>query len=235
MNRCGCVCGQTPGCRGHTARAHIESQRDVAGDEHRDQICHRGSGDEQATRIFREAEDLGYPARHLPLDLNRNMIAATAVGVQPRSEHLRDHANGCAAAIDPAHEAGMHIALSIGKHLAHELGMDVGEALALSWRRRLKVRAHSGWNRLPDRALANVLDKAEHVVQHAMSLGAEFAPFRRIGGIEALVRFRFSGFSGFPGVVDRGWQLRHSFSLRTILRGAGGCILRVFRVLTEAR
>ncbi len=164
MNGRGCVCDEMSGCCGNTAGADVKPQRDVAGDEHRDQICHRGSGDEQTRRVFREAEELGDPARDLPLDLNGNVIAPAAIGVQSCGEHLRHHADRRAAAIDPAHETRMHIALRVRHHLAQKLGVHIGEVSANTRRGRLKVLPHSIRNRLPHRPLANVFDVAKHVV-----------------------------------------------------------------------
>ena len=159
-----------------------------------------------------KAEEFGHPARDLPLDLDGNMIAAAAVGVQPGGEHLRDHANRRAAAIDPAHEAGMHVALSVGQHLAHELGMNLGEIFTLPWRGRLKMRAHIGWNRLPDGPLANVLDVAEHVVQHAVSLRAKLGS--SLSGSRVWLASASAALPGFAAWSIDGWQLRHSFSLK---------------------
>ena len=77
----------------------------------------------------------------------------------------------------------MHIALRIGQHLAHELAMNRGQFLALPRRRRAKARPDLVGNRLPDGPLADGLDIAQHLVQHAVRLRAEGGP---IGGIEGL-------------------------------------------------
>ena len=39
---------------------------------------------------------------------------------EPRRQHLRQHAYGCAAAMNPAHESGVHVAGGEGQDIAHE-------------------------------------------------------------------------------------------------------------------
>ena len=55
------------------------------------------------------------PADDLALDLDRRVVAAAEIGVQPAGQHLGQHADRRAAAMHPAHEAGMQIAGGVGQ------------------------------------------------------------------------------------------------------------------------
>ena len=69
------------------------------------------------------------PFDDLPLDLDRNVIAPAEIGVQPGRQHFREHADRRAAAMHPAHEAGMNVAGRIGRDEIGELAIDVGELI----------------------------------------------------------------------------------------------------------
>ena len=80
----------------------------------------------------------------------------------------------------PAHEAGMHIAGRIGHDEIGEFAIDIGEIGRRCAEALAKLRAHRIRDRLPDRALADGRDVVDHVVEHAMTLRAEFVPVLRI-------------------------------------------------------
>ena len=162
--------------------AHIRSQFAGTRDQHAEQIGHRCAGHEQATRGVGKFEQLAQPVCNLPLDLDRHVIAAAKIGVQAGGQHLRQHAGHIAAAMHPTHEAGMGIAGGVRENMTHELVMHGGEIARPGRHDVAKARALCVRNRLPHRALADILDVVENIVEHAVALRAGAAP---IGGIEA--------------------------------------------------
>ena len=74
-----------------------------------------------------KAEHLPHPFDDLTFDLDRNVIAPAEIGVQSGRQHLRQHADGGAAAMHPSHEAGMNVAGRIGNDEIGELAIDVVE------------------------------------------------------------------------------------------------------------
>ncbi len=75
---------------------------------------------------MRQAGQLGHPANDLSLHLDRRLVAAAEIGVQPAGQHLGEHADGRAAAVDPAHEPWVQVARAGRQHLLHEVLMDLG-------------------------------------------------------------------------------------------------------------
>ena len=76
-------------------------------------------------------------ASDLALDLDGRLVAAAEIGVEAAGQHLGQHADHRAAALDPAHEAGMHVAAGIGQDVVHEFAVHRLQRL----RRRAAMRA----------------------------------------------------------------------------------------------
>ncbi len=108
------------------------------------------------------------------------MVAAAEIGVQPGRQHFREHADRGAAAMHPAHEAGMNVAGRIGRDEIAELAIDLAEFGRPARQFLAKPRPHVIGYRLPDRARADRCDMIDHVVEHAMALGADLVPVLRI-------------------------------------------------------
>ena len=79
----------------------------------------------------RKIQSLRQPERDLALDIDGDMVAAAAIGIEPRGEHFGDHADRRAAAMHPAHEQRMGIAVGIGQHRIREGVEQFAERLAL--------------------------------------------------------------------------------------------------------
>ena len=125
-------------------------------------------------------EQLAQPVHNLPFDFDRHVIAAAEIGVEAGGEHLRQHARHVAAAMHPAHEAGMHIAGGEGENVAHELVMHGGEIGRPGRDGRMEAGAHAVGDRLPHRAFADILDVIENIVEHPVPLRAGALPIRRV-------------------------------------------------------
>ena len=166
--------------RRHSLAAHIEAQCARARDQHAEQVRHRRAGDEQPARAVGEFEQLAQPARDLPLDFDRHMVAAAEIGIEAGSQHLRQHAGHVAAAVHPAHEAGMRIAGGEGKNVTHELVMHRRQVARPGRDGFMEAGADAVGNRLPHRAPADVLDVIENVVEHPMPLRAGALPVGRV-------------------------------------------------------
>ena len=163
-----------------TVAAHVEPERAVARDQHADEIGHRRAGDEEPARALRKVEQFAQPVHDLPLDLDRHVIAAAEIGVEPGGEHFRQHSRHVAAAMHPAHEAGMHIAGGVRENVAHERIVHGGKIARPARKFFAQTRAHAVRDRLPDRARADVLDVIENIVEHPVALRAGAMPIRGI-------------------------------------------------------
>src|SRR6202022_214636 len=148
------------------------------------------AGDENPARPARKAENLAHPFNDLTFDLDRNVIAPAEIGVQPSRQHLRQHADGGAAAMHPSHEARVNIARRTGDDEIGEFPIDLSEIGGFKWELCAKPRADSIRYRSPDRAIADVGGVVEHVIEHAMTSCADIVPVLRI---ERLARFGLRG------------------------------------------
>ncbi len=136
---------------------------------------------------MREAEHLAHPFDDLAFDLDWHVIAPAEIGVEPRRQHFRQHADRGAAAVHPAHEARMHIAGGIGNDEVGEFPVDFIEIGSVARKGFAKPGADRLGYRLPDRAIPDVGGIVEHVVEHAMTKRADLVP---VIGIERRARFR---------------------------------------------
>jgi len=127
------ICGQPHWPCSHALAPNLAAKLGIASHYHGDEIRHRRSSNKKSGCGFWKAEDRLHPARDLTLDLDGNLIAAAEIGVQSRRQHFRKHANGSAAAVDPAHETRMNVARREGQDVLHELLMDFGERRRLKW------------------------------------------------------------------------------------------------------
>ena len=161
---------------GDALLAHPGAQRCGARNQHADQVGHGGACHKQAAGAVGKAEQIAHPLQHLAFHLDGHLVAPAQIGVQPRRQHLRQHAHRRAAAMHPAHETGMRVTHGIRQHIVHEACMHRGEIGRLRGERFVKQIAHRLRNRLPYRTLPDVFQVVQHVVEHAMPLGAECLP-----------------------------------------------------------
>src|SRR5271169_1001029 len=159
---------------------HDLPERYRARHEDRHQVRHRRSRDKDPAGLARKAEHRARPFNDLTLDFNWNVIAAAEIGVQSGRQHFRKHADGGAAAMHPSHEARMDIPGRIGRDEFGKLLIDLAEIGRLARKLGAKPRADLIRNRTPDRAFADRSDIVDHVIEHAMTLRAEFVPVLRI-------------------------------------------------------
>ena len=160
----------------HAADADLIPQGLVPGDQHRAEICRGGAGQEDAARVGREAEQLRHPSDDLALNLNGHVVAPAQIGVETAGQHLGQHADGCTAALHPAHEAGMAVAGAIGSDVGHELGVRLRQRRTRPRQTRPVPRARLRGERPPNRPLTDSFQTIEHVVEHAVALHAHLRP-----------------------------------------------------------
>ncbi|MEY9590127.1 hypothetical protein ABIA06_002418 [Bradyrhizobium yuanmingense] len=156
------------------------AERGGARHQHGHQIGHRRAGDEDAARALGKEEQAAHPVDDLALHLDRHVVASAEIGVEAGREHLREHADGGAAAMHPAHEAGMDVAGRIGRNMLGEFAIDLREVARLARHVRPEGRAHVIGNRPPDGARPNVGNAVDRLVQHAVGQRAKLAPVLRI-------------------------------------------------------
>ncbi len=163
----------------------VEPDIPVAGgvfarDQQRQEIGHRRAGDENPRGVRRKTKGLRHPQRDLPLHVERDMVAAAAVGVQPGRQHLADHADRRPRALHPAHEQRMRVADREGLDVAVEFGQRGCEIPAFERKRAAKEGFRLVAGRTPDGTLAHIANVVDHRVQRAMSLRAKRFPVRRV-------------------------------------------------------
>jgi hypothetical protein len=122
-----------PSCAGPDRRA--------LGDQQSEKIRHRRAGHEQAGSVAWETDRLGHPARDLALDVVADVVAPAAVHVEAAGDHLRDHADGRAGTVHPAHEAGVQIAVGIGSDVPPDIVQHIGELARTARQRRVEAVA----------------------------------------------------------------------------------------------
>ena len=147
-----------------------------------EKVRHRCAGDEYPAGAVGEGEHLARPSDDLALHLHRHVIAPAKIGVQSAGQHLRQHAHSCATAMDPAHETWMHVARRIRHDEIGELLIGIFQIDGLARQTGAKMLARRVGNRLPHRALADMFDVIDHIVEHAVAQGAQFAPILGIEG-----------------------------------------------------
>ena len=156
-----------------TFPADLFAQRVAAGDKNGEQIGHRRAGDEYAGGLARKSEEFREPKRDLPLNIDGDMIAAAAIGIQSRRQHFRHHADRRARALHPAHKERMNIASGIRQDRMREVVEQVGEFAALARQRRLEARLDLVRDRLPDFLLPQSAQMLDHEIERRMRLGAK--------------------------------------------------------------
>ena len=183
VNVGGSIGGELCTCAGNAAAADFCAQPGIARDHDGNDAGHGCAGDEKTCCGRGKLEDFTHPARHLTFHFDGYLVAATKIGVQAAGEHLRQHPYWCATAVNPTHEAGMGVADGEGKDGAHEFVVDLGERRRRNRNFAGKSGADCGGNGLPDGAVTDVLEIAEHIVEHGMGLAAKGGP---VGGIEGV-------------------------------------------------
>ena len=152
------------------------------------EVGDRAAAHEQAAGISGEVEHFREPADDLPFDEGRRLVVSRDVAVHRGGEQVRQQPDGRAVAHDPAPEARMNIARRIGKDVLLE------DLVNLFHRRRFARQA--GLERLtgvrggalPDRPLADRLEKIDHIVEHVVAEGSKLVP---VLGIERGVARRW--------------------------------------------
>ena len=155
-------------------------RRAMTGDEKRQEVGHGGAGDENPGRIGREAERLRHPSADLALDVERDVIASAAIGVEAARQHFGDHAGRGSGALNPAHEHRMPIAHREGRDIAPELLERAVDILAFSRRGAAKKSVRLLARGAPNRRVAEPANIVDHRIERAMGLDSERVPVPRI-------------------------------------------------------
>src|SRR4029077_13473424 len=148
--------------------------------QYRHQVGKRRSRDEEPACLSREVEHRARPLDDLAFNFDRDVIAAAEIGVEPGSEHLRQHADRGATAVHPSHEAWMDVAGRVRRDEIGELPVDIAEIGRLSRKLGAKAYANLVRYRTPYRTFADVGDVIDHVIEHAMTLRTKLVPALRI-------------------------------------------------------
>ena len=180
MHGCRGVRGQLLGAGCDPTLPHIRAQTRIPRDQYREQVGHRRTGDEEPARCRGKTEEGAHPEGHLVFDLQRNLIAATHICVQPGGQHLCQHAHRSSAALYPAQKTGVGIARREGQNRAHKLCVDLREWPGLGGKWFSKMRPHLVRDRLPNGIFAHGFHVLEHVVEHAVGLRAKTSPVLRV-------------------------------------------------------
>ena len=171
---------QAGAVRSNARATHLHAERSRARYQHRHEVRHRGAGDEKSAGPRWKAEPLACPFRDLALHFNRHVVAPAKIGVEAGCQHLRQHADRRAAAMDPTHESGMRVAGRIGKNVASKIVIRRFERVGRAGDGLTKPVANMIGNRLPHRPCPNVLEVIEHVVQHPVPLSPQIVPVGRV-------------------------------------------------------
>src|ERR1700730_5340833 len=97
------------------------------------------------------------------------MIATTEIGIEPSRQNLREHPRDGAAAMHPAHERRVAVTDRERKDQLHELPVDFSDVRRVGRQPIAEPRSDVSRYWLPGRALANMLDIIEHIVEHMMT------------------------------------------------------------------
>lgn len=193
VDRGGGIADESPAVGAEACLAHRSAERRAAGHEHGNEIRQGSAGDEEAGGFLRETENAARPGDDLTFDFDGRVVPATTIGVEASRQHLRKHADDRAAAMHPAHEAGMDITRGERQDEIQEVAVNLRE-----FGRGMRHRgAEDGADMLvhgsPDGTIADVFDVVEDIVEHAVTLEAQRLP---VGGIEAGGRGLRSGPGG---------------------------------------
>jgi hypothetical protein len=146
------------------ALANIWAQTSVPRYQYREQVGHRRTGDEEAARCWGKMEQGAHPVGYLLFDLQRDLVAAAGIGVQPRGQHLGQHAYHCSAALYPAQKTWVSIARREGQNRGHKLCVNLRQRRGPGGKIFPKARAYPVRDHLPRGKFAHVFNVPEHVV-----------------------------------------------------------------------
>ena len=156
--------------------ADVIAETMVSRDQEAEKVGDRRSRDEQTRRGLGKAQGLGHPQRHLPLDVDPDMVASAAIRVEARGEHFRNHSDRRARAVHPSHEARVAVPRRVGLDVLVEILQHRFEWSAKPGQGRPERRAHVVGRRRPCRALANRLDMVDHAVEGTVRRRAKALP-----------------------------------------------------------
>ena len=108
------------------------------------------------------------------------MVAAAHVRIDDCGEKITERAERGAVAHEPAPEARMGIAHLPGHDLLAEILIGALGALRRARERRVKLRGHIRWRRLPHRAAPGLLQVVERIIDRAVRKCAQLRPVFRI-------------------------------------------------------
>jgi hypothetical protein len=122
--------------------------------------------------------------------------------------------------MNPTHESRMPIADGIGKDVLHEIFMHYSQVGWRGWNWSTKSVAYIVGDRLPDWAIADVLNITYDVVEHPVGLRTKALPIHRIEGAGKPKRV-ICGHFGMPVAVIHGCCCSRG-SRRHVGRGVRG-------------
>src|SRR6185437_9482356 len=179
---------QRPLDRGDAPFAHVDACLDIAGDEQGHRVGHRSAADQRPARRSRKADHLLAPVDDLLVHPCGGVIAAAKVGSLDRGHKISQRSREVAGPHIPGPEARMDVAHRIGHHRFGDLAVDFRQ-----WCRRVRQGYLESVPDLirhvpPDRAIANVAEIPDRVVDRVAGDRARIAP---IFGVERFLE-RFS-------------------------------------------
>src|SRR5208283_2399960 len=129
------------------------------------------------------------PIHDLPVEEGRSMGAPAEIGSLNRGDEIAERAGEVACAHVPGPETRMDVAHRVGHDVGGDFAPDVGERLRMAGERRFESRKDVAGHLSPDRALANVAQIADGVVQNQVRDGKGLVPILRIKAFGASLRF----------------------------------------------
>ncbi len=169
--------------------AHVDPGLDVARHSQRNDVAHRAAAHERAAGGLRKANHHLQPIHDLPVEEGRGMGAPAEVGSLNRGDEIAERAGEVARAHVPGPEARMDVAHRVGHDVGGDFAPDVRERLRIAGERRFESRKDVAGHLSPDRALANVAQIADGVVQNQARDGKRLVPILRIEAFGASLRF----------------------------------------------
>jgi hypothetical protein len=160
--------------------ANIRAQARIPRYQDRDQVGHRRTRDEEPARCRGKVEQGSHPVGHLAFDLQRDLVPAPNIRVQPGGQHLRQHAYRSSAALHPAQKTWVRIARRKWQNAAHEFFVNLRQRRGLGGKTFAKTRPNLIRDHLPHRKFAHGFHVPEHVVEHVVGLLAKAGPVVRV-------------------------------------------------------
>ena len=167
----------------HAVFAHVDARLGVSRDGQADDIGHRSAADQRAARRGGKPHHLLAPVDHLAVHQGSGMIAAAEVRALDRRKKVAKRPGEIARAHVPGPEPRMDVAHRVGHQVLGKLAIDLGQGRRGSRQRTGEGGFHLRRHLLPHRAIADVAQIADGVVDDPVRQGPHVLP---VAGVEAL-------------------------------------------------